>query len=193
MKRLKCRVFSWIGMVMLFYSQGLAQVHPVKIIAAADTGGAWFLDEQLRLGVEMQFSNGVSRRSVGYLNGNLPWNDFHVRCKQGEFKRGVLRVYPDAMALLESFIVEMIWKEDTMVRSKLRVRIPQLKELRLVVEDESLLTPGSSFKPNVYARYSNGFQIIDHPWSNGCSLCGERLQLYLGDQPIADGRVTIPS
>lgn len=162
------------------------------MVAAADTGGSWFLDERLRLGVEMQFSNGISRRTVGYLNGNLPWSDFEVRTKHGDFKRGVLHVFPDAMAQLESFIIEVIWKADTLVKSKIRVRIPQLKELRLVVDDEELLQPGSSFKPDVYARYSNGFQIIDHPWKHGCSLCSDRLQLYFGESPVADGRIHIP-
>jgi hypothetical protein len=81
--------FRLIGLV-LFFSFGLIvpekllanETEPKSLRIFPDVESGWFLDGELDFGCEVTYANGGKRRSTGYLNGNIPWNQFIVESEQ---------------------------------------------------------------------------------------------------------------
>lgn len=183
----------WIRLMLLclvVIQSGSVSLAQFKVVA--DTGGAWFLDGKLPFGIEFDTENGVHKRTVGYMKGSVGWRLFDISCSSGVVKKGVIFVDLEKVkASNNQLIIVARHKKKMNFMDTLIVKIPAVKSIRFMLDENQPVTPGASFFPAVQLKYSNGILYTCKPWSDKSMINPDALQLYYGKQLVTDGRIAI--
>ncbi len=184
-------------MLLLSTTQTKAIVRELKSVRLiADTSGLWFLNGTLPVGCEVTYDNGKKRRTTGYLNGNMSWNNFDLKSEQGEYKSGVFIIdLAKAEANQRKVVIDVkvhVMLGEEPIISRYTLHLPNLVNLAVLVPETQRLIPGSIFNPDISFYFSNGKRYRTNPWNKHSYISGDKLTLFFNKDEIIDGLIRIP-
>ena len=184
----------WLVICMLaFWSVELQarEIDEIRIIP--DTSGYWFVNGKLNLGCVAHYNNGRVRRTTGYLNGNLRWFNILVTCDAGTFDKGLLTLDLQKVKMNGGVVkITATVDGDENIHDQIQITIPAIKKIDLLIPEGYKPRPGTQFWPDIALMYSNGKVYQVNPWKNAQTLSPDSLDIYLGDELIADGLIRVP-
>jgi hypothetical protein len=157
-----------------------------------DLESDWFLDGELDFGCEITYSNGGKRRTTGYLNGNIPWNQLVVESEQATAYGGQLLV--DLYRVRnnnQTLVIKVKLRSAPHVQSIFDLKVPPIETISIFFPRNRLFFLKRNTSLHVSVQWANHFR-------NEYSLCGGRqvmsldsIQIFLNKQPFFDCRLRL--
>jgi hypothetical protein len=190
---------SQFYLLILFFSfitaQSFAETKRFKSVRLeADTTRLWFLHGKLPIGCEVTHTSGKVRRSTGYFNGNMNWDNFIISSDQGKNEKGIF-VVDIAKVLANNRVLEItvtLWRDET-IKQKIKLFMPELEAIQLHIPANLRLIPGSSFSPEIETFYTNGARYRSNPWMKGALIPTSDFILYQDQTEVANGEIRLPN
>ena len=163
----------------------------LRIFPEVESG--WFLDGELEFGCEVTYANGGKRRSTGYLNGNIPWNQFIVTSYQAA-------AYGDRLLIdlfkvrnnQQTLVIKVILKDSPHVESVFDLKIPPMESISIFLSNRDNLRPGKKVKPRIAIEWANYFRTEYSLCNRKAPFPLDSVQLYLNKERVFDCRMPLP-
>ena len=164
----------------------------LKIVV--DTAQIWFASGVLPIGAEITYHSGMKRRTTGYLNGNLRWQNMELVSDQGKLNGDVFLIDLEKARLnMGKVEIMMTCAHDTSSHDKMVLHLPKLERIALLIPEDIKLKPGTTFTPDMSFYYSNGQEYVTAPWKPGSFVKGESLRLFYNKTELKDGLFQVPN
>lgn len=179
-------------LMFFFLNHSLArEIKSIRVIA--DTSGYWFIDGKISMGCIAYYGGGKERRTTGYLNGNLRWNNLEISCEVGTFDKGVLTIDIEKAKKNGGVVnIAAVVRGDQNIQHQLKLTIPTIRKIDVLLPDGYKPKPGTRFWPDIVCQYSNGRYLRTNPWKYPKTLSPDSLFIYQEDKLIETGLIQIP-
>ena len=192
--------FRLLGLVPFFL---IVLIAPEKVLANGqepkslrifpEVESGWFLDGELEFGCEVTYANGGKRRSTGYLNGNIPWNQFIVTSDQAA-------AYGDRLLIdlfkvrsnQQTLVIKVRLKDSPHVESVFDLKIPPMESVSIFLSNRDNLSPGKKVKPRIAIEWANYFRTEYSLCNRKAPFPLDSVQLFLNKERVFDCRVMVP-
>ena len=167
---------------------------PKSLRIFPDVESGWFLDGELDFGCEVTYANGGKRRSTGYLNGNIPWNQFIVTSDQAT-------AYGDRLLIdlfkvrsnRQTLVIKVRLKDSPHVESVFDLKIPPMESISIFLSNTDNLRPGKKVKPCIAIEWANYFRAEYSLCDRKALFPLDSVQLFLNKKRVFDCRMILPA
>jgi hypothetical protein len=158
-----------------------------------DLESDWFLDGELHFGCEITYANGGKRRTTGYLNGNIPWNQLQVESEQAAAFGDLLLV--DLFKVRnnkQTLVIKVKLRNAPHVQTIFDLKEPPMESISIFLANTTSLRNGKKIKPSIVIQWANQFQL-------NYSLCDRRsiipfdsVHIFLNQERMFDCQFKLP-
>lgn len=180
--------------VFLHSTLSAQQTIPKSLKLYPELEGHWFLDGQLQFGCEVTYTNGGKRRSAGYLQGNLLWSEFVCSSEQAIFDRDLCMVDLSAVARNgNALVINAAMKNYPQVKTSFTLRVPPMKEVRIMLPENTRIRYGRMIQPLITLEYNNGLSYSFKAGDANSLVPQDSLELFFNKEKIPPGAYRLPA